>query len=90
MKAVYYASDADPWGHSVFTLLRGLKDAGIEENTFTDLVDSAKRLDQHYIPTRSPNGLPGTVPSQAYGRTDADMALDAAGRILEAARDALK
>jgi len=29
-------------------------------------ITSAKRLDQYYIPTRYPNGLPGGVPSRFY------------------------
>jgi HEPN domain-containing protein len=29
-------------------------------------VEMSKRLDQYYVPTRYPNGLPGGVPSRYY------------------------
>ena len=29
-------------------------------------INSAKKLDQYYIPTRYPNGLPGGIPSRYY------------------------
>ena len=90
MKAVYYAASADPWGHSVLRLVQGLAKKGLPGETFPALGEKAKRLDQYYVPTRCPNGLPGTIPSQAYGPEDAQAALDAAGAVLDAVGTHLK
>ncbi len=57
-------------------------------------VAAAKRLDQYYIPTRYPNGLPGGVPSRFYDDPDegaeamrlASAVLDMVGRKLGAAK----
>jgi len=38
-------------------------------------VQKAARLDQYYVPTRYPNGLPGGVPSRFY--TDPEEAREA-------------
>ena len=89
MKAVYYTADADPWGHSVLKLVQMLGESGIADKSFANLTDGARRLDQYYVPTRYPNGLPGTIPSQAYGENDAKLALDAAMAILDAVNTAL-
>jgi len=35
------------------------------DRDFKELV-SVKKLDQYYIPTRYPNGLPGGIPSRYY------------------------
>ena len=46
----------------------------------------AGHLDQFYIPTRYPNGLPSpAVPGEAYTETQAATAQEAADRVLAAA-----
>ena len=55
----------------------------------TDLLTvrgQAVTLDKLYIPTRYPNGLPELVPSEAYGKTDAENAISCATRIIELAQ----
>ncbi len=73
--------DADPWGHSVKALIiqfpRNRELAGLE-----DLIDLAGLLDQFYIPTRYPNGLPDLTPGQVYSRKDGERAIGAAQTIL--------
>jgi HEPN domain-containing protein len=44
-------------------------------STFGALGDSCRRLDQLYIPTRYPNGLPDDIPHDFYDRRMADQAL---------------
>jgi len=45
----------------------------------------AARLDQYYIPTRYPNGLPGGVPSRFYTDPgEAREAMELARMVLEA------
>jgi HEPN domain-containing protein len=53
----------------------------------TGLRDAAGILDQYYIATRYPNGLPGGVPFQAFGEAQAREALEHASRFLALARD---
>lgn len=46
-------------------------------------------LDQYYVPTRYPNGLPGGVPFEAFGQVQAAAAVDGAERFLVFARGQL-
>ncbi len=46
------------------------------------LIEDARSLDLHYIPSRYPNGLPGGYPHQFYGRETALKAIAAAEKIL--------
>ncbi len=47
-------------------------------------VAAAKRLDQYYIPTRYPNGLPGGIPSRFYDDPEeAAQAMKLASGVLE-------
>lgn len=48
--------------HSINDLLK----MAIEFDTDFNDVTSSKKLDQYYIPTRYPNGLPGGIPSRYY------------------------
>ena len=43
-------------------------------------------LDQYYIPTRYPNGLPGGVPSEVYTRAQATAAVNVAQQIVAVVR----
>lgn len=49
-----------------------------------DLLDDARELDLHYIPSRYPNGLPAGYPHSFYGEKSARTALVCAERIVEA------
>ena len=51
--------------------------------------DSLSVLDQYYIPTRYPNGLPGGVPSDVYTKTQAAAAVDVAQQIVAVVRQEL-
>ena len=42
-----------------------------------------ENLDQLYVPTRYPNGLPGGVPAEVFSREQASEAIDEAERIIE-------
>src|SRR5207249_4011224 len=50
-----------------------------------DLEESARRLDQYYVPTRYPNGLPGGTPADAFSKAQATEALARAKRFVEIA-----
>lgn len=84
LKAFLYAHTDDRqvfFTHSVLELIQA---AVTLDSTLADL-EKASRLDQYYIPTRYPNGLPGGVPSRFY--TDPDEAAEAsalARQVIEA------
>ena len=50
------------------------------------LRESAQRLDQYYIPTRYPNGLPGGTPFEVYTRGQADETVGFAREFIARAR----
>jgi len=82
VKAVHYLRGARVvLGHSVDGLLERLADP-----TADALRPGATELDQFYVPTRYPNGLPGNVPYRAYTAEQASRALEAARRIVDFAR----
>lgn len=86
-KALHYARGARAvLGHSVDGLLDRLGDA---EAGVDALRDAARELDQLYVPTRYPNGLPGNVPYRAYTAAQSARAVEGARRIVEFARSRL-
>jgi HEPN domain-containing protein len=46
-------------------------------------------LDQYYVPTRYPNGIPSGAPFEAYSLTQAEQALTIAARVCELVRAVL-
>ena len=73
LKAFLYARGQGPvLGHSTLDLSR---EAAVLEPDFGALADACRRLDQLYIATRYPNGLPAGIPHDFYDRTLADRAL---------------
>ncbi len=86
LKAYLYnvtASQEVFFTHSIYELLQ--RAAEIEPEMGT--LERASRLDQYYIPTRYPNGLPGGVPSRYYNDpAEAEEAMKLAEMVLEAVR----
>lgn len=71
------------FGHSLVELLEALVD---RHPAMAALRDAARQLDQYYIPTRYPNGLPGGVPADVFSRSQAEQAVSHARRFLEEAQ----
>ena len=73
LKGFLYLHGENPvFQHSVAELLKIAKAIDPDFN----VLKAVKRLDDYYIPTRYPNGLPGDVPSRYYTDPDeADRAL---------------
>jgi HEPN domain-containing protein len=72
-KAAHAAVGQEAWGHVVTELLDGLRpDAPAVDDA---LLDRARALDKHYIPTRYPNGLPAGAPADFYTRAEAERAI---------------
>lgn len=45
-------------------------------------LSETKELDQYYVPTRYPNGLPDEIPHQFYNKKDAEKCVSYARKIL--------
>jgi HEPN domain-containing protein len=73
LKAFLYARGEGPvLGHSTLSLTF---ECAAFEGSFLTLQDGCRRLDQLYIPTRYPNGLPDNIPHDFYNQKLADQAL---------------
>ncbi len=84
VKAIVYGSGARRVrGHSIVELIDHFAEAVPE---LKELLDQGEALDVHYISSRYPNGLAGGVPFTTYCRPMAEAALEAAGKIVVAAR----
>ncbi|MGB9596671.1 MAG: HEPN domain-containing protein [Candidatus Poribacteria bacterium] len=59
---IYFKEEEHLHTHSVSDLI---KLASEIDSDFSS-IKSAKRLDDYYIPTRYPNGLPGDIPAKYY------------------------
>ncbi len=87
LKAYLYAQEVElVWGRSVRELCTM---AATFDTTFEELGRKAAPLDQYYIPTRYPNGLPGGVPFEAYNDEDGQRALRLAGLVLDTVEERL-
>lgn len=85
VKAIGYAlGDRTIIGHSVVMLVERYVGRVPE---LASLVEEAGVLDQLYIPTRYPNGLPGGVPYAAFHEPQAHAAIEAGERFLALARE---
>ena len=64
LKAIHYSGGARlVMGHSLVELLAPLAE---KHTSLAPSRAAAARLDQFYIPTRYPNGLPGGVPAEVF------------------------
>ncbi len=83
LKALHYlGGERLVIGHSLLELLRALL---TRHPALADLEEAARRLDQYYVPTRYPNGLPGGTPADVFSKAQAAEALAQARRFVEVA-----
>ena len=80
IKAVFQRLHLDAWGHVLSVLLASLPE-GTQPSTA--LIDAAKELDKHYIPTRYPNGFERGAPTDFYTRREAEQAIGNAEAIID-------
>jgi len=79
VKGLYQKLGAETWGHAVSLLLSGLpSEISVEES----LIDKAKELDKHYIPSRYPNFHPSGAPLDYYTKAEAERAIKYAEAII--------
>ncbi|MGH9314774.1 MAG: HEPN domain-containing protein [Vicinamibacterales bacterium] len=83
IKGLFQKLHLDAWGHVLSVLLANLPES---VRPAADLVDRAKALDKHYIPTRYPNGFERGAPVDFYTRREADEAIGNAEAILDFCR----
>ena len=76
---LYFHSQRRLTHHSIAKLAKAC--ARLDKD-FADFVSAATVLDQYYIPTRYPNGLPEGIPAQTYGTTEAQMAIKLAEELV--------
>jgi HEPN domain-containing protein len=66
--------------HSTYTLA---KECAQENNAFSSILSICAELDKHYIPSRYPNGLPDSTPSEVYLKQDAEVSINNSQKILD-------
>ena len=71
LKALVMALGGEPWGH----LTTGLVEALPAPSAANDVLDAARRLDKHYIPSRYPNGFAASYPGKLYTKGEAEQAI---------------
>ncbi len=79
LKSAFQKRGKEGWGHSVAGLCQALSE---EVKVPNEIVESAKRLDKHYIPSRYPNGFASGTPSDYYMKEDAERAIQDADQII--------
>ena len=88
-KAMLYSVNEAPWGHSIRVLLERYSEAS-GKTLGGDVLNAARELDRHYIPSRYPNAHPQGTPHEAYDEETSRRSLEAAERILEVARSVVE
>ena len=83
IKALFQKLNLDAWGHTLSILLANLPETARPEQ---ELIDRAKELDKHYIPTRYPNGFERGAPVDFYTHKEAQASITNAEAILEFCR----
>ena len=84
IKALFQKLHLEAWGHTLSVLLANLPQGSRPDEA---LIDRAKGLDKHYIPTRYPNGFERGAPVDFYTRKEAEKAIEDAEAILDFCRD---
>jgi HEPN domain-containing protein len=84
VKALFLRHGQDAWGHTVSALLGALPGGIYAEEK---LIEDAKALDKHYMPTRYPNGFDSGAPTDFYTKKEAEDAIACAKRIIEYCRN---
>jgi HEPN domain-containing protein len=72
LKAYLYAQGERPvLGHATHLLVQRCAEY---DAAFGELMEACRRLDQYYIPTRYPNGIPDGIPHDVYTAAQASEA----------------
>lgn len=83
VKGLHLSLGQEAWGHVVRRLLEELP---AQVSTPSGLLEAARILDVHYLPTRYPSGHVSGAPGEHYGTVQSSEAIRYAGQILEFCR----
>jgi HEPN domain-containing protein len=83
LKSLFLSLGLEAWGHTLSALIGNLHP---RVEVAPGLVECAKLLDKHYVPTRYPNGFDSGAPTDFYTEREAREAIDHAEQILEFCR----
>ncbi|MCP4247966.1 MAG: HEPN domain-containing protein [bacterium] len=83
VKALHLHLGQEAWGHVVRRLLEELDERAAVPAA---LLEAARVLDVHYVPTRYPNGHASGAPGEHYGPLQSGEAIRYAGQIVEFCR----
>ena len=86
-KSLLYYQGARRAALLTHSLVEMVREAGEKTTQVKDLLDQARELDLHYIPSRYPNGIPSGYPHQFYSKKVADEAFAAAEKIFSTVQD---
>ncbi len=81
LKSLLYYQGARRTALLTHSLVEMVREAGKKTSPVKDLLDQARELDLHYIPSRYPDGIPSGYPHQFYSKKVAEQALAAAEKI---------
>ncbi|MHA1252568.1 MAG: HEPN domain-containing protein [Candidatus Helarchaeota archaeon] len=87
-KALLFKFNEHPWGHSIRELLLRYA-AKLNIMLEKDLLDCARELDRHYIPSRYPNAHPSGTSYEAYDEKTALNAIQCAEIIINYVKSVL-
>ena len=87
VKSVFLYLHGEGWGHSVYGLLKALAD---KTRVPQKLLEAAKMLDKHYIPTRYPNGFERGIPADYYTEKEAKEAIKNAQTVIKFCQSRLR
>ncbi len=87
LKAVFQKLGMDAWGHTLTILIGNLPPSAQPPDR---LVNYARMLDKHYIPTRYPNSFESGAPTDFYTEKEAEDAIQHAEEIIEFCRDQIR
>jgi HEPN domain-containing protein len=71
------------------SIRRLVEQCGTFDKDFLD-IRKVKTLDQYYIPTRYPNGLPDEIPHEFYTEDDAELCVEYAQMVIQLVQAKLK
>lgn len=89
VKAILYSVNEAPWGHSIRTLLERYIERS-KSSPVEHVMECARELDRHYIPSRYPNAHPTGTSFEAYDPKTAEKALECSREILKYAKGEIK
>lgn len=85
-KALHLYLGNAAWGHDVTQLLTLLP---VTHQATPQLLETARRLDRHYLPARYPNGFAAGTPRDHYSLGDAEQAIADAETIIDFCRGSI-